>query len=145
MKLLTTAIIRAELPDLLDEKDDDDDYDQVRAFEIAVVIASIFRTLKYRISTPERDDNGWCSYLRKSGRTILLHFTDAGDCYLLQSDDVTAPWKRAWVRPIHDGVLQDLNAALAQDPRFHSVKWFPKGSGLGNEDEGRDAPVVSAV
>lgn len=125
MTLRPCAIFHADFPD--DQIEDGRGMIRFGGLGVTTAIAGMIESLGYAASKPEHEgENGWTFELSDKGRRIWFQITNTDDDEFLLISEQTAYGRQPGGRqsPFYGEVLGQLNAALADDPRFIDVRWY---------------------
>lgn len=129
MKVRERVELRADFPD--DSIEDDRDIIQFGGRNIAEALGEILQRLGCEVSPPEyAGDHGWEFVFHTGGLRLWCQVTDMDEEAILIFQDLSGGIRDGWFRPrrpnpVFADLLTRVNAALALDPRFSEVLWYP--------------------
>jgi hypothetical protein len=140
MTIKHLALFKSTLPD--DEIDEEIDgvihEIQVGGKSVTFAVAEMLRGLGCEVDGPEYAyDHGWTFEARKGGRCFPGQVTLIHQ-YWLQLTNPSWTDKILGRAPrVYLELLQELDTALREDPRFSHVRWFANGNEAGKAEERR--------
>jgi hypothetical protein len=111
---------------------------------IAHILSDWLKAGGFETSAPEVEEGHyWGVSATCGGRTFLVAVTQPGPSVIIQTQE-TSFFARQLVggRSIHRKLVQFLHGKLRDDPRFHSLRWYPFG--FDGRDKGAPEPFVQA-
>lgn len=123
MKVRCWAEFTTDLPD--DCIEDEEEIIRYGGENVAEAVAGILRNLGCEVKPPiYADEHGWALDAQRGDRRFWGQITQI-EGYLFEFDDPHwIPKMFGRQHPVYLDMLRRLGDALAQDSRFHNVRWY---------------------